>query len=196
MYVLYVHAAGGIAMLRVSFTPADIDESPPLLQPGAFLFYTLYKINKMTAIDFTISGTSISALHFNASVRGNSFLANDPSVLFDAEADIDPLEYLLGGYAGCINLMFHTVAGRLHVNINKLNLKINGSINPHLLLYGHLPAITSFARLTVVIDIKTNTNPLTELALIREVMDTCYINDKEGNETEMNYRLAKADRIN
>lgn len=150
----------------------------------------------MTHINFSISGISRHASQFSATARGNSFVANDPSVLFDDENDISPMEYLLGGYAGYLNIVFYALAHRHGIGIRSLRLHIDGNIHTDKLAYDTLPGITSFNSIGIVIDIATDADALEELMLTRKAIAAGVIKDRDGNTPRVTFRLSKPDRLN
>jgi uncharacterized OsmC-like protein len=150
----------------------------------------------MTHINFSISGISRHASQFSATARGNSFMANDPSVLFDDENDISPMEYLLGGYAGYLNIVFYALAHRMGIGIKELKLHIEGNIHTDQLAYDTLPGITSFNSLVIVIDITTDTVLTEEFILIRKAIAAGIVTDKDGNTPGVAYKLAKTGLLN
>lgn len=150
----------------------------------------------MTHINFSISGTSRHASGFSAIARGNSFMANDPSVLFDDENDINPMEYLLGGYAGYLNIVFYALAHRMGIAVKELKLHIEGNIHTDQLAYDTLPGITSFNSLVIVIDISTDAIVTEEFTLIRKAIAAGIVKDREGNAPLVTYKLAKSGFMN
>ena len=84
----------------------------------------------MSSLTFSISGESQSATKFEAKARNFSFVVDEPESLGGNDHGPNPVEYLLGSYAGCLNVVVHLVAKEEGININKLNIAINGDLDP------------------------------------------------------------------
>ena len=165
--------------------------------PEAFFFLS-HNEYFMTQIHISVSGSGHHATQFRAKARGNTFLANDPSVLFDERAGISPMEYLLGGYAAYINLVFYSLAHQAGIAVHSLHLKVEGVSFAE---YADatddvLPALTAFKQLTILVDLHTNATLPAEFALIRKVAAASIIRDKQGNVPEVGYRFARFDQVN
>ena len=84
----------------------------------------------MSSLTFSISGESHNATKFEAKARNFSFVVDEPESLGGNDHGPNPVEYLLGSYAGCLNVVVHLVAKEEGININKLNISINGDLDP------------------------------------------------------------------
>ncbi len=88
----------------------------------------------MSDLKFTVAGESTSATQFIGKARQFIFIVDEPESLNGTDEDANPVEYILAGFAGCVNVVGHLVAKELGFKIDKLNIEVSGEINPDKLL--------------------------------------------------------------
>lgn len=84
----------------------------------------------MSDIIFSVSGSNENPTKFVAKARNFTFTIDEPESLGGTDEGANPVEFLLAAYAGCLNVMGHIVARELGFTLNKLEIKIEGSLNP------------------------------------------------------------------
>ena len=99
----------------------------------------------------------------------------------------NPVEYLLAGYAGCLNVVFGIVAKELAIEIQSLKINIDGDINPEKFLGISNDERAGFKSLNVGISLITNSDKEKEDLLFKTVRNRCPINDNLSNPTPINY---------
>lgn len=84
----------------------------------------------MSDIKFSIKGESTSKTKYKGQTRQFSIEVDEPEDLGGTDSAPNPVEYLLAGYAGCLNVVIQLVAEESAINIKQLNIDIEGDINP------------------------------------------------------------------
>ena len=84
----------------------------------------------MSIVKFAIKGESKTATKFEAKARGFSFVIDEPGSLGGTNEAPNPVEYLLGSLAGCLNIVLHLEAKEQNVVINNLKIDIEGDLDP------------------------------------------------------------------
>ena len=84
----------------------------------------------MSDLNFSIKGVSGNPTKFVAEARSFKIVIDEPTALGGTDHGANPVEYLLASYAGCLNVMGHLIAGELWFKLDKLEIEVNGYLNP------------------------------------------------------------------
>ena len=84
----------------------------------------------MSVLNFSINGESKSATKFESKAQNFGLTIDEPKNLGGKDEGPNPVEYILAGYAGCLNVVFNIVAKERGINIHNLKLDVNGDLNP------------------------------------------------------------------
>ena len=85
----------------------------------------------MSDLKFTVKGQSSSPTQFVGTARQFKLIVDEPEGLGGTDQDANPVEYILAGFAGCVNVIGHIVAKELGFEIKKLNIEVSGDLNPN-----------------------------------------------------------------
>ena len=149
----------------------------------------------MSSLTFSISGESHNATKFEAKARNFSFVVDEPESLGGNDHGPNPVEYLLGSYAGCLNVVVHLVAKEEGININKLNISINGDLDPAKFVGQPGFNRAGFHNINVNIAIDADADDAAINKIITIAKGRCPINDNLSNVTQINYDVKKASKI-
>jgi uncharacterized OsmC-like protein len=84
----------------------------------------------MSDLIFSVKGESNSPAKFIAKTRQFKLIIDEPEGLGGTDEGANPVEYILAGLAGCLNVVGHIVAKELGFTIDKLKIEVVGNINP------------------------------------------------------------------
>lgn len=84
----------------------------------------------MSDLIFSVSGVNENSTKFVAQARNFKLIIDEPDTLGGTDQGANPVEFLLAGYAGCLNVMGHIVARELGFTLNQLEINIEGTLNP------------------------------------------------------------------
>ncbi len=143
----------------------------------------------MATINFSIEGESINATKFEVQARQFTFIVDEPPALGGNDEGANPVEYLLGSYAGCLNVMLHLIAKEEGITLNSLNIKANGDIDPASMLGSSQFNRAGFQSINVNFEIDSDANKSAIKKLISKVKSRCPINDNLSNVTQLNYSV-------
>jgi uncharacterized OsmC-like protein len=143
----------------------------------------------MATIKFSIEGESINATKLEVQARQFSFIVDEPPALGGNDDGANPVEYLLGSYAGCLNVVFHLVAKEEGININSLGIKASGDIDPARLFGSSRFNRAGFQSINVDFTIDSDANESVINELISKVKSRCPVNDNLSNVTQLNYSV-------
>lgn len=146
----------------------------------------------MSISNFSINGASINSTLYKGTSRQFNFLVDEPHVLGGQDLAANPVEYLLAGYAGCLNVVINLVAKDLGIKIYDMKININGNIDAAKFLGHSEDGRAGFQSLDVNIDFVTNATQESVDFLLKNVKQRCPINDNLSNKTPINYFINKS----
>jgi len=143
----------------------------------------------MSDLKFSIKGTSETATKFVAEARQFKIIIDEPSTLGGNDEGANPVEYLLASYAGCLNVMGHLVANELGFKLDKLEIEINGSLNPDRLFGKSFSERAGYKKINVTIKPFADVSSELLKKWIDAVEDRCPINDNLQNITSIDIKV-------
>jgi len=145
----------------------------------------------MSDLRFSVNGESNSSTQFVAKARQFKLVIDEPNDLGGTDQDANPVEYILAGLAGCINVIGHIVADELGFKIRKLNIEVSGDINPNkfLGLYSSERAGFKSIGLNLIPETDADINTLSKWLTIVE--ERCPVKDNLDNKTPVKLSVEK-----
>ncbi|MEI8271821.1 MAG: OsmC family protein [Paludibacter sp.] len=140
-------------------------------------------------LNFSVNGKNIGLTKYQGFARNFELIVDEPEILGGEDSAANPVEYLLAGYAGCLNVVFGIVAKELNIEIKSLKINIDGDINPAKFLGISDEERAGFKALNVDIKLETNVDKEKETLLVQTVKNRCPINDNLSNPTPITYQL-------
>jgi len=145
----------------------------------------------MSNLRFSVNGESNSITQFVAKARHFKLVVDEPEELGGADEAANPVEYILAGLAGCINVVGHLVAKELGFVISKLNIDISGEINPDKLLGISNHERAGFQSIQINLNPETEADIVTLSQWLKIVEDRCPVKDNLRNETPVRLSVEK-----
>jgi uncharacterized OsmC-like protein len=150
----------------------------------------------MSDLTFSIESTSETAARTIVSTRGFTLTVDEPQELGGTNLAPNPVEYILAGYAGCINVVAHLTARELNIEVKNLRISIKGNLNPARLLGTSLKERAGYKSL----DVHVNTDNEIEESLkeqwLQEIENRCPVYDNLRNATPINVLINQYENIN
>jgi|TARA_B110000908_G_scaffold44817_1_gene54560 uncharacterized OsmC-like protein len=137
----------------------------------------------MSDLIFKVKGESTSPTKFIAKTRHFKLIVDEPEDLGGTDENANPVEYILAGLAGCLNVVGHLVAKELGFKINKLKIEVAGNINPDRLFGTSNKERAGFKEINLKLVPETDA-PIEVLASwLKIVQDRCPVKDNLLNTT-------------
>lgn len=146
----------------------------------------------MSLSNFSINGSSINSTLYKGTSRQFNFLVDEPHELGGEDLAANPVEYLLAGYAGCLNVVINLVAKELGIKLYDFKININGNIDAAKFLGLSEEGRAGFQSLEVSIDFVTNATQESVDFLLKNVKQRCPVNDNLSNTTPIQYHISKS----
>jgi uncharacterized OsmC-like protein len=84
----------------------------------------------MSDLEVRIEAKSAGKTRTIAKARDFEIILDEPEEMGGFNSAPNPVEYLLAGLAGCLNVMGHLVAGEMGFELRNLNIEISGILDP------------------------------------------------------------------
>ena len=145
----------------------------------------------MSDLTFSVQGASASAAKFVGKTRQFRLIVDEPTDLGGTDEHANPVEYLLAGLAGCINVVGHLVAKELGFSIQKLHIEVTGNINPNKLFGVSDAERAGFKEIELKLVPETNASIETLAEWLRIVQERCPVKDNLANSTPVKVSVEK-----
>ncbi|MFT4780502.1 MAG: putative OsmC-like protein [Psychroserpens sp.] len=145
----------------------------------------------MSDLKFTVSGESTSATQFIGKARHFELIIDEPEALNGTDEDANPVEYILAGFAGCINVVGHVVAKELGFIIKKLKIEVSGYINPERFLGVSNKERAGFKSIQLSLIPETDASIETLVKWLEIVEARCPVKDNLTNQTPIAISVEK-----
>ena len=132
---------------------------------------------------FSISATGNSETKTTVSVRDFEFVVDEPATLGGTNEGPNPVEYLLGAWAGCINVVAQKVCDEHGVELTGLDIEVNGDLDPQKFLGMADEPRAGFQEIRVELAVETDTDDETLETILEAVEARCPVGDNIMNPT-------------
>ena len=140
-------------------------------------------------INFSIQSKSQSSAKTRIKVRDFELLVDEPQDLGGTNEAPNPVEYILAGYAGCINVVAHIVAKEQNIQLKDLEIDIDGDLDPARLFGTSFEERAGYRNINVSLKTSTKLNQGQRIKWLKEVEYRCPVNDNFTNKTPINFSL-------
>ncbi|TMT81692.1 OsmC family peroxiredoxin [Haloterrigena sp. H1] len=132
---------------------------------------------------FTVSAESESETKTVVEARDFEFVIDEPAALGGTNDGPNPVEYLIGAWAGCLNVVVHTVSEERGIDLDSVEIEIQGDLDPRKFLGAADDVRAGYQDLGVTIHVESTADQETLDALSEEVEERCPVGDNIGNPT-------------
>ncbi|WP_027125771.1 OsmC family protein [Gelidibacter mesophilus] len=145
----------------------------------------------MSDLVFSVQGESASAAKFVAKTRNFTLVVDEPENLGGTDENANPVEYILAGLAGCLNVVGHLVAKELGFSLKKLTIEVTGNINADRLFGISTDERAGFKKIDLKLIPETDASIEVLAQWLRIVQDRCPVKDNLLNSTPVNVSVEK-----
>lgn len=140
-------------------------------------------------LKFSISSKSESPAKAKITTRGFDLLVDEPEELGGTNEAPNPVEYILAGYAGCINVVAHIVAEELDFPLENFRVDIDGYLNPNRLFGKSLEDRAGYKAIDVKLETTSAIDPELKQRWLDEIEHRCPVNDNLTNATPITFSI-------
>jgi uncharacterized OsmC-like protein len=145
----------------------------------------------MSLLSFSFQGVNQSVAKFKGKTRQFELTIDEPIELGGTNQYPNPVEYILAGYAGCLNVVAHLVAKELNIELKKLEINVSGELNPAKLFGEDTEQRAGFQRIQVSLKPQTTATDVELLGWLQEIERRCPVGDNLQNKTPISLQIEK-----
>ena len=143
----------------------------------------------MARIIYKVRGESESASRCQLKARSFDITVDEPRSLGGNDLGPNPVEYLLAGLAGCINVIGHEVAEEMGFTIDRMNIEVRGKMERN---EGSRPG---FAENEVRLNVDSNVDQETLDRWAGLVEEQCPVADNLAAPTPVRMKVGTSDSV-
>ncbi|GAB3417274.1 OsmC family protein [Haloparvum alkalitolerans] len=132
---------------------------------------------------FSVTAEGETSSRTTVSVRDFEFVVDEPTAVGGTNEGPTPVEYLLGAWAGCLNLTAHNVAADRGVEIEGIELGLEGDLDPRKFAHGSDGARAGFQEIRVEVKLAADGDDEALDGFAAEVEERCPVGDNLQNAT-------------
>lgn len=140
-------------------------------------------------LKFSISSESETPARTKIKAREFDLTIDEPADLGGTNQAPNPVEYILAGYAGCINVVAHIVASELDIQLEGLKVAIDGYLNPARLFGTSLEDRAGYKSIDVKLETSSSIDPELKKKWLSEIGHRCPVNDNLTNATPIKFSV-------
>lgn len=144
----------------------------------------------MNELKFTAIARSASHAKTIVEARGFKMIIDEPDTLGGTDHGPNPVEYLLGALAGCLNVVGHLIAKELGFTLRGLELELEGDLNANKLFGTSSENRAGYSEIRVKINPDADANKEVLDKWLGIVKDRCPVSDNITNPTSVSITLA------
>jgi uncharacterized OsmC-like protein len=138
---------------------------------------------------FAVSATSESETKTVVEARNFEFVVDEPPALGGTDEGPNPVEYLIGAWAGCLNVVVHTVSEERGIDVQNVDVEIEGDLDPRKFLGADDDVRAGYQDLRVRIDVESDADDEALETLAAAVEERCPVGDNVANPTPTDVRI-------
>ena len=137
----------------------------------------------MSEVVFSVDVVCQSSTCAEAQTRGFTFNVDEPEELGGTNTGPHPVEYVIGAYAGCLNVVGHMIAKEMGFELDSLKIHVEGSLDTAGFL-GKDPNVRSgYQEIRVTYDVESAASRETLEKWVEAVGKRCPVGDNLKNPT-------------
>ena len=139
----------------------------------------------MSDIRFRVKAHSENPTKTIVKAREFELVVDEPENLGGTNEGANPVEFVLAGYAGCLNVMSHICAKELGFELKGVKIDIVGSLNPERLFGTSFEERAGYKEIKATIKPDCDADEATMEKWLAAVIDRCPVGDNLKNATEV-----------
>ena len=132
---------------------------------------------------FAVSAESESETKTVVEARDFEFVVDEPSSLGGTDDGPNPVEYLIGAWAGCLNVVVHTVGEERGIDLERVAIDIEGDLDPRKFLGIDEDPRAGYREINARIEVESDADEEALEALAAGVEERCPVGDNIENST-------------
>ena len=105
--------------------------------------------------------------------RNFQLIIDEPTEMGGTNEGATPVEYVLGAFSGCLNVMAHLIAKEMDITLRGIKIDISGTLNPARLYGQSYDERAGFKEISVVLKPDTDADEATLKKWANAIEDRC-----------------------
>jgi len=143
-------------------------------------------------VSFSVDAESESPTHTVVEARDFEFSIDEPEHLGGSNEGPNPVEYLLGALAGCLNVIGHSVADEMDMEIDGIEVEIEGDLDPAKFQGEAEDPRAGYQDVRADLTVETDADGDALDAWLETVEERCPVSDNIGNATPLSMDVTTA----
>lgn len=143
-------------------------------------------------LTFAVHGTADTAARTTVRARDFSLVVDEPPALGGDDLGANPVEFLLAGFAGCLNVVGHVVAQEQGLTLRSLDVEVSGPLDPARLFGQDTEARAGFQHIEVTLHVGADADAAALERWVRTVETRCPISDNLRQPTPVHLGVVRA----
>lgn len=139
----------------------------------------------MTDIKFRVNAHSVNQTKLLVKARGFELTLDEPQDLGGTNEGANPVEFILAGYAGCLNVMAHVCAKELGIKLKGVKINIVGNLNPARIFGKSFEERAGYKEIKATIKPDCEADDVTMKKWLAAICDRCPVGDNLKNATDV-----------
>ena len=139
----------------------------------------------MADVVFSVEASSVNKTRTDVSVGSHVFSIDEPQRLGGTDVGPNPVEYMLGALAGCLNVVGHVIAGEMGFQIQSLSVHLEGNLDPLVFMGKKQGMRAGFKEIRAHFDIKSSASKETLREWAKAIETRCPVSDNLSNPTPL-----------
>lgn len=139
---------------------------------------------------FRVTAKSEAATRVTVKARNFTMTVDEPPALGGEDKGANPVEFVLGALAGCLNVMANLIAKEMNMKISNLEFVLEGPLNPDKLFGKATEDRAGYKEINVKVKVDTDADEETLKKWLEAIESRCPVSDNLANPTPVKISLA------
>ncbi|NLT16557.1 MAG: OsmC family protein [Clostridiales bacterium] len=144
----------------------------------------------MADMKFSVSARREGPALVRVQARNFSMYVDEPANLGGSDKGANPVEYLLGALAGCLNVVANLVANEMNIELRGMTIEAEGDLNPGRFSGKSMEERAGFKQIRVTLNPDLQADEATKRKWLETIEQRCPLNDNLTNPTPVKITLA------
>ena len=141
--------------------------------------------------EYAVSARAESETKTVVEARDFEFVVDEPPTIGGTDDGPNPVEYLLGAWAGCLNVVAHIVADERDIVLDALDVELSGGLDPRKFRGQSEEVRAGYQSIDVALEVETDADDAALDAWLAEVERRCPVGDNITRETPATVRVER-----
>jgi uncharacterized OsmC-like protein len=145
----------------------------------------------MSELTFRVRAHSENPTKTVIKARGFELIVDEPEELGGTNAGLNPVEYVLAAFSGCLNVMSHVVAKEMNFELRGVKINLSGVLDPAKFSGAVTTERAGYKQIDVEIDPDTDADTATLEKWLQTIEERCPVSENLTNPPPLHITFKK-----